>query len=76
MENLQAQTTVKAQWQKAFVLRSFNVSDIVPFLNSRDVEVAVPMFLRARAKEIINIGKSVKLVRYLDPHHLKDCASK
>ncbi len=71
MENHQEQKTAREQWQKAYILRSFNISDILPFHNSRDVEVAVPMFLRARAKEIVNIGKSVRLVRSLHSHNLE-----
>lgn len=46
----------------------FGNQGVSPFLQAEQqkVEVSIPIFLRPVMKEILSIGKSVKIVRYLD----------
>jgi len=52
------------------------MSELLP--GSLEVEIAVPIFLKLKVTEILSIGKSVRLIRYLDArqaeridHHLR-----
>jgi hypothetical protein len=50
------------------VVRSFNLNDLLGSeFGANEVEIAVPIFFRRSVKEILSIGKSVNLVRYLNP---------
>jgi hypothetical protein len=40
------------------------MSELQP--GSLEVEIAVPIFLKSKVTEILSIGKSVRLIRYLD----------
>ena len=31
------------------------------------IEISIPVFLRARTQDILSLGKSTKIIRFLDP---------
>jgi hypothetical protein len=63
-----ANCTQKECWQKAYVIRSVNFSEIPGVnLSGNEVELAVPNFLRPHVQDILSIGKSVSLIKQLDP---------
>lgn len=59
-------SNAREHWQKAYVVRSVNLSELLGNGGNDQIDVAVPSFLSARVKDILSIGKTVELVRYLD----------
>ncbi len=57
-------------------MRSVNLSELLEKVGvngsvvQNEVEIAVPTFLRSSVKDIVSIGKSVNLIRCLDPHYI------
>eukprot|EP00347_Sterkiella_histriomuscorum_P006822 403351300 len=71
----------QSQWQDSYIFRTINLKELLgqgnqgfsPFLQAAEhqkVEVSIPIFLRPLMKEILSIGKSIKIVRYLDKLHI------
>lgn len=71
----------QVQWKESYIFRTINLKELLgqgnqgfsPFLQAAEhqkVEVSIPIFLRPMMKEILSIGKSVKIIRYLDKVHI------
>jgi hypothetical protein len=68
----------KNQWSESFIYRTINLRELmasegmyVPSDDKNDqpkLEVSVPIFLRPVMMEILSIGKSIKILRYLEMH--------
>jgi hypothetical protein len=68
----------KNQWSESFIYRTINLRELmasegmyVPSDDKNDqpkLEVSVPIFLRPVMMEILSIGKSIKILRYLETH--------
>ena len=68
----------KNQWSESFIYRTINLRELmasegmyVPSEDKNDqpkLEVSVPIFLRPVMMEILSIGKSIKILRYLETH--------
>jgi hypothetical protein len=48
---------------KSFVFRTMTLNE---FGVRPKVEISIPIFFRSKIQEILGIGKSVKIVRFLD----------
>lgn len=62
-ENLGNGKSSKEQWLKSFVFRTMTVNE---FAVNPQVEVSAPLFLRPVITDILNVGKSVKIVKLFD----------
>lgn len=68
----------KNQWSESFIYRTINLRELmasegmyVPSDDKNDqpkLEVSAPIFLRPVMMEILSIGKSIKILRYLETH--------
>lgn len=63
----------KKQWRDCFVFRTINIKELMqangffmPENEELRVEISVPLFLQPIMREILSIGKSIKILRYLD----------
>ena len=64
----------KEQWLKSFIFRSINLiefeDNFLGALNDQlapnKVEISIPIFLRSQIQDILSIGKSIKIIRYIE----------
>ena len=71
MEN----ATARHMWEKSFEFRSINLREFEDrlfgfgndgALASNKIEISIPIFLRKHIQPILSIGKSIKIIRYIE----------
>ena len=75
---LQAEENASArqQWDKSFEFRSINLREFEDRLFgmgsdgeqlvSNKIEISIPIFLRKQIQQILSIGKSIKIIRFIE----------
>ncbi|CDW85435.1 gamma-tubulin complex component 5 [Stylonychia lemnae] len=77
----QQKASSQNQWRESFIFRTINLKELMgqgnqgvsPFLQAAEtqkVDVSIPIFLRPAMKEILSIGKSIKIIRYLEKNSI------
>ena len=68
-------TSSREQWENLYKFRSINLREfedrILGFDNdeklaANKIEISIPIFLRQNIQTILSIGKSVKIIRYIE----------
>lgn len=68
-------TTARKQWEKSFEFRSINLREFEDRLfglgndgqlASNKIEISIPIFLRKHIQSILSIGKSIKIIRFVE----------
>lgn len=74
----QKKISSKKQWRESFVFRTINLRELMQqeglYSGQEDkmVEISIPIFIRSMMTEILSIGKSIKIVRYLETNAESD----
>jgi len=64
----------REQWLKSFIFRTINLSEFednfLGVLNDKlagaKVEISIPIFMRDQIQDILSIGKSIKIIRFIE----------
>lgn len=67
----------REQWLKSFIFRTINLTEFEDnFLGvlsdkmaAPKVEISIPIFLREQIQHILSIGKSIKIIRFIEKEH-------
>jgi len=65
------ESNAKQQWSDSFVFRAINISSLTGEMGDSNVQISVPMFLKPYMKEILSMGKSLKIIRFVDRLQIK-----
>ena len=81
MEN----ATARQHWEKSFEFRSINLREfedrLFGFGNDGDrlasnkIEISIPIFLRKHIQSILSIGKSIKIIRFIESENIGEHVS-
>ena len=64
----------REQWLQSFIFRTINLSEFednfLGVLNDKltgtKVEISIPIFMRGQIQDILSIGKSIKIIRFIE----------
>lgn len=64
----------REQWLKSFIFRTINLTEfednflgvLNDKLSPQKVEISIPIFLREQIQDILSIGKSIKIIRFIE----------